>query len=483
MLFKLSALLVALHGYVLLYAQSLTPKEVTVTAQLIHADSTTPRAMVFNFLNPFIRGRKSAAFDEQNRLAAFEEMVFTQNMTIQYNSTFINLLVAPGDSVHLVIDGSRLKEKDFRWLTISGDNALASQQLNRWHYYYNTHFTQSLAPAGSLPAMTDSIKAAHRQSLLMLDDYARTHSLLAAVKHWAENDIKYTVSYLAADYLITEDSATGRQSFNDQLYRDPLFDQYNSSGFQSMMFPYHLGNYYQTVLKSDSTISRLRQNMQYKEALEKALFLLGREPKSISRDYMLFSFTNSLLPRAPRLLDSLPALSSMFADSLVYSYLVKAALAIENPRLSEKPIAGMLQLSQKGIDKLPAVEILQYFGKKYAGKVIYVDVYATWCIPCLQEAEKMPLIKAAVDPSKIVFLNICLQSDQKAWQTLVKRRDYMDENYFLSDDATKLFMGMYGIEGFPSYILINKQGEIQSMKAPRPSDGELLIRTLNKMKE
>jgi thiol-disulfide isomerase/thioredoxin len=481
MLFKLSALLVALHGYVLLCAQSLIPKEVKVTAQLIHADSTTPRAMVFNFLNPFIRGRKSAAFDEQNRLAAFQEMVFTQNMTIQYNSTFINLLVAPGDSVHLVIDGSRLKEKDFRWLSIRGDNALASQQLNQWHYYYNTHFTQLLAPAGSLPAMTDSIRSAYRQSLLMLDDYARTHSLMPAVKSWAENDIKYTVSYLAADYLATEDSATGRLSLNDQLYRDALFDQYNPAGFQSMMFPYHLGNYYQTVLKSDSTIGVLRQNMRYKEAAEKALYLLGREPKSISRDYMLFSFTSGLLPRSPRLLDSLPALSSMFADGLAYSYIVKAGLAIDNPRPNETPIAGMLQLSQKGINKMPAVEILRYFSKKYAGKVIYIDVYATWCTPCLQEAEKMPLIKAGVDTAKIVFLNICLQSDQKAWQTLVKRRDYTDENYFLSDDATKLFMGMYGIEGFPSYILINKQGEIQSMKAPRPSDGELLIRTLNKL--
>lgn len=483
MLVKLSVLLVALHGYALLCAQSLTPKEVKVTAQLIHADSTTPRAMAFNFLNPFIRGRKSAAFDEQNRLAAFQEMVFTQNMTIQYNGTFINLLVAPGDSVHLVIDGSRLKEKNFRWLSISGDNGLASQQLNQWHYYYNTHFTKPLAPAGSLIAMTDSIRSAYRLSLLILDNYARAHSLSPVVKNWAENDIKYTVSYLAADYLTTKDSVTGQLSLNDQLYRDSLFAQYNPSGFQSMMFPYHLGNYYQTILKSDSIISELRQSMRYKEAAERALRLLDREPKSLSRDYMLFSFTSSLLPRAPRLLDSLPALSSMFADTLVYTYLVKAAHTVDNPRPNEKPIAGMLQLKQTNVNKVPAVEILRYFSKKYAGKVIYVDVYATWCIPCLQEAEKMPLIKAGVDTSKIIFLNICLQSDQKAWQSLAKRRGYEDENYFLGEDASKLFMGMYGIEGFPSYILIDKRGEIQSMKAPRPSDGELLIRTFNKMTE
>ncbi|MBO9659653.1 MAG: hypothetical protein J7527_12595, partial [Chitinophagaceae bacterium] len=84
MLRKLSVSLVACHCFVLTFAQPAS-KQVTVTATLKNGDSTSPRAMVFNFLNPFIRERKSTAFNEKNQLSASEEMLFNQNMTVQYN--------------------------------------------------------------------------------------------------------------------------------------------------------------------------------------------------------------------------------------------------------------------------------------------------------------------------------------------------------------------------------------------------------------
>jgi thiol-disulfide isomerase/thioredoxin len=481
MLYKLSALLVAWHCFAPAYTQSLQPQTVKISATLIHADSTTPKAMTFNFLNPFIRNRKSAAFDEHNRLSSSEEMVFTQNMTIQYNDGFINLLVSPGDSVHLLIDGAQLKAKDFGWLTITGDHAEASTQLNKWHRFFSTHISKTFQPANTTSAMTDSARMEYARCMNVLDSYATVNPLLPEVRTWAANDIRFTVSYWAADYLTTRDSLTGKFNFHHALYAGELFDQYNPSGFRSMMFPYHLSSYAYTLTKTDSSIATLQQQMRYREAAEKVLALLSKEPAGLSRDYMLFYLVSSNLSRSPRLIDSLPGLAPLFSDRSAYAYLLKAADQLRNPSVKETPIAGLLYLNKNRPVSIPPAGILSWFSRQYPGKIVYIDVYATWCVPCLQEMDQLPAIKAKVDTAKIVFVNLCLQSDKEAWLALVKKRNLTGENYFLGEDATKLFMGMYSIEGFPSYLLLDQHGKLQTLKAPRPSDGDILIRAFGNL--
>lgn len=481
MLRKLSALLVAWLCYATTLAQSLQPGTVKITAQLIHADSSTPRAMVFNFLNPFIRLRKSAAFDEQNQLASSGEMIFTQNMTIQYNNTFINLYVQPGDSVHLLIDGALLKKKNFEWLSIGGDHATESTQVNLWHHYFSRYTSKAFQQAGSVTTIKDSAAMEYARCLAMLENYSKQHPLLPAVKKWAAIDIRNTISYWASDNLTAKDSITGRLILNHALYREPLFDQYNEAGFQSMMFPYHLANYAHTLLKTDSSINNLQQQGQYAKAAAQALRLLSCEPKGLARDYMLFNFINTLLPKSPQLTDSLPALPSLFHDTLTYAYLLQAADNIQRPVLNEKPVTGISYFNDGRTETVPPVKVLSYLAKKYQGKVLYIDVYATWCVPCFKEMEKMPEIKAGVDTSKIVFINLCLQSEMKTWSNLVNNKKHPGEHYFLDEDATKIFMGMYAIEGFPSYFLLNQKGQVETLKAPRPSDGTLLINRLNRL--
>lgn len=479
MLHKLSALLVAWLCYVTTQAQSLSPATVKITAQLIHADSSMPKAMVFNFLNPFIRLRKSAAFDEYGRLAVSGEMIFTQNMTIQYNNTFINLFVQPGDSVHLQIDGALLKQKNFEWLSISGDHATESTQVNLWHHYFSGYTGKTFQYTKSVAAMKDSARMEYARCLNILEKYSQQHPLLPVVKKWAEHDVRSTISYWASDYLTVKDSITGRLTFNHALYKDEIFDQYNEAGFQSMMFPYHLANYAHTLLKTDSSIYHLQQKRRYTGAAQQALHLLSREPEGLARDYMLFNFINTLLPKSPQLLDSLPKLQLLFHDTLTYAYLLQAADNIQRPILNEKPVTGISYFNNGHTEIVPPVEMLAYLAKKYPAKVLYIDIYATWCVPCFKEMEKMPEVKAGVDTSNIVFINLCLQSDIKTWSSLVKSKKHPGEHYFLDEDATKLFMGMYAIEGFPSYFLLNKKGKVETLKAPRPSDGVLLIKRLN----
>ncbi|MBO9660412.1 MAG: TlpA family protein disulfide reductase, partial [Chitinophagaceae bacterium] len=398
---------------------------------------------------------------------------------VQYNGTFINLFVTPGDSVHLEIDARKLKEEKFKWLTISGSNAAISTELNQWHNYFSLNHAKSFQPALSQSAMTDSIKHCYQQYVEVLDSFSKATGMSKETYNWALTDMKYTVSYFAADYLTTKDSASGKISYNHPIYRDKLFDQYSTKGFSSMMFPYHLMNYASTLLQTDSLIRKNRQNGNYRIAAERAIRLISQEPESISRDYMLFSTLNNYLEAAPFLLDSIKDLRSRFSQTITYNYLLRAEDKAKHPSLSGKPISGITFLDGNG-EKKPVTrsEIFSYFSHVYPGKMIYLDVYATWCVPCLQEMEYTPALKKQVDTSKVVFINLCLQSSEKNWADLIRKKNLTGENYFLDDDASKLFMGMYQVGGFPTYMLIDGKGKLVTKTAPRPSDSQRLLQLL-----
>ena len=141
-------------------------------------------------------------------------------------------------------------------------------------------------------------------------------------------------------------------------------------------------------------------------------------------------------------------------------------------------------LNRKGkAQQIAQTDAFNYLTKKYPGKVLYIDVYATWCGPCLEEMKYSRALYQSMRGKDVVFVALCLQSDVPAWRKLLTDKHIEGENYFFTDDATKLFMGTYKLQGYPSYILVNKKGEITTTNAPRPSETAELNRTLMRLVE
>ena len=80
-----------------------------------------------------------------------------------------------------------------------------------------------------------------------------------------------------------------------------------------------------------------------------------------------------------------------------------------------------------------------------------------------------------------IFVNLCLQSTVSHWMELVRKRSIGGENYFFTDDATKLFMGTYRLSGYPSYLLMDRQGRLVTTTAPRPSEARAVKETILKL--
>ncbi|WP_169719503.1 TlpA family protein disulfide reductase [Olivibacter sitiensis] len=459
------------------------PKPVVLIGKVMNATASTPKVFGINFLNPFLDIRKSATLNEDMAFSVQEEMVFTQNMTVSYNGKFINLYVVPGDTVCLTIDAAKLKLPHFEWLLITGDHAAISTQLNLCYDFMaslpNTKYDHDMGVGD----MMEAVKQDYARQMLALDEYASQHDLDPLVLDFFRRDTKLAISNWISDYVSAENNVVSSKAERIQLFTDPFFEPFNDTNFVSMLFPYHVSNYTGWITREDSTIQQAIKEARLEEAIERGAKLILKEPaKGITRDYMLFSFISKLTNKHPELLTGTIPINEYFIHPLHYEYLVQAAEIANTTTFPATVIADLRYLSAQGeVTTVPTNEMLQFLAKQYPDKVLYVDVYATWCGPCLEEMKHAPAIHKLFAQDDVVFVNLCLQSSEANWEKLVQERQLQGEHYFLNADNSKLLMGNYNIGGFPTYMLIDKNGQIVTTEAPRPSDSENLKKAVEKL--
>jgi len=109
------------------------------------------------------------------------------------------------------------------------------------------------------------------------------------------------------------------------------------------------------------------------------------------------------------------------------------------------------------------------------GRYVYIDVWATWCGPCIREIPALKAVEEDFQDENVAFVSISIdeKKDYDTWKAMVTEKDLggiqlMADNNWKSD-----FVENYGILGIPRFILIDPQGKIVSADAPRPSDPKL----------
>jgi len=120
-------------------------------------------------------------------------------------------------------------------------------------------------------------------------------------------------------------------------------------------------------------------------------------------------------------------------------------------------------------------DFLQELIKKYPNKVIYLDFWATWCGPCMEEFPHAASIKRRLEGRDIVFVYLANQCKKAAWESTIAEKNIIGEHYLLTDKQYALLSDIFSIKGIPHFAIIDKQGEIINYNAPRPSSGDILI--------
>ena len=109
----------------------------------------------------------------------------------------------------------------------------------------------------------------------------------------------------------------------------------------------------------------------------------------------------------------------------------------------------------------------------FKGKVVLVDVWATWCGPCRQQIPYLKKLEEELHGEDIVFLGVTVDesNDKQKWLDFIEKEDLKGVQ-LLAGGWSKITKD-YKINGIPRFMVFDKQGNIVSVDAPRPSSPEL----------
>src|SRR5436190_23926629 len=97
---------------------------------------------------------------------------------------------------------------------------------------------------------------------------------------------------------------------------------------------------------------------------------------------------------------------------------------------------------------------------KYKGKIIVVDFWATWCGPCMAEADHMVKLNSDYAPKGLQFIGISLDNDIAAMQNVSKQKAFNWPQYCDGQGWQSKPAGQWGVNSIPRTFVIGPDGSV-----------------------
>lgn len=147
-----------------------------------------------------------------------------------------------------------------------------------------------------------------------------------------------------------------------------------------------------------------------------------------------------------------------------------AAMALE-------PTAAVAQMQTLGVGRdLPSLSFADGDGRRltledFRGKVVLLNVWATWCIPCRREMPTLDRLEARLGGPDFHVLPLSID---RAGSDAVRRfyHEIQIENLGIYVGEERQTLGALGVIGLPTTLLISREGqEIGRLVGPAEWDG------------
>ena len=112
------------------------------------------------------------------------------------------------------------------------------------------------------------------------------------------------------------------------------------------------------------------------------------------------------------------------------------------------------------------VELLKSIKTAFPNTYIILDLWATWCVPCINNMPHSKQLFQQVKDEKLpvvfVYLSTDVQSSETLWQNKIAELEQPGEHIFVQNHQINELMDLFNTSGYPTYAIIKPNGQIDA---------------------
>lgn len=125
--------------------------------------------------------------------------------------------------------------------------------------------------------------------------------------------------------------------------------------------------------------------------------------------------------------------------------------------------------------------ILDKIVEPYRGRIVYLDIWGTWCSPCKRKLKESPEVKKQLKDYDIVYLYLANRSSEESWKNIIAEYGLTGSDcvhYLLPEKQQDAVERYVGLTGYPTYRLIDKQGNMHKLHWNHTDDMDEFLKTV-----
>ena len=141
-------------------------------------------------------------------------------------------------------------------------------------------------------------------------------------------------------------------------------------------------------------------------------------------------------------------------------------LAIENRDLD---YPASIVPSEPYAAETDAERLWQKIAERYRGKVVALDFWGTWCVPCREEIPAMKALAESYAGRDVVFVFLASNSPEESWLNIIREQGLTApniEHFNLPDEQMRMLVDKFGVTSYPTHIVVDRQGRVQPGTVP-----------------
>ncbi|WP_163410899.1 TlpA family protein disulfide reductase [Flavobacterium ajazii] len=117
--------------------------------------------------------------------------------------------------------------------------------------------------------------------------------------------------------------------------------------------------------------------------------------------------------------------------------------------------------------------------KKYKGKTLVIEVWASWCGDCVKAMPKVKELQA--NNPEVSYLFISADKTADKWKAGIEKHELNGDHYMMNDGMKGAFGKSVDLDWIPRYIILDKTGKIIIYRAIE-TDFDKINETLKSLK-